>query len=590
VAEYVPVYNRRERRFRNLGKIVFIASVVLVIFFILSLKVSVIDNDFRWDWVDLENNEGDKLSALQLTPNDIPDTGAPAVIVTHDYGGHKEQLNRISFELARHGFVVLALDLRDHGRSHGVTTYGDYNIGEPYDIIAAYNYLAEEADHVDPQRIALLGDGFGGAMCIMATNILTEQDKPVAATVAWAPPMDVTRLFDDNWDNLERYVDRRMGDAQFEYGDERSNRSTIEHMDHPNWTASNVYIIYGQRDDLIPPDQFPASLNDKAELYQVINVDHDLSENDKVLEFSMDFLYRKLNKSPRLEIEFNYNEVETFNDLVNATSVVVMIFTFLMIYEVMVMKKAARSYIPQFSRGVKPMLMGVATLIDVVIYVGVAWGMKGIYDRTTEGIFMDILPATRFYSTLFFAGLFFIGFAMLLWYLWSVWMPRDEERSEETCGNLRGIAAGCVAFLLIVINYIFGQILLFGPNYPKDYTYVLVVAICFLFFLGHELWLRKLIQPKVNSMLTKLFLRHRWPYQLTYFSIMFGLYALLGLVALNNLGGDHFGPDFGKVYTLFILVIGLVVTIIYHRSRSVMATVTYSTIIAPWLLSLAHHL
>jgi membrane protease YdiL (CAAX protease family) len=71
---------------------------------------------------------------------------------------------------------------------------------------------------------------------------------------------------------------------------------------------------------------------------------------------------------------------------------------------------------------------------------------------------------------------------------------------------------------------------------------------------------------------------------------MFGMYALLALVMLYNVGRDHFGADFGTAYALFVLVIGFVVTIMYQRSRSLLATVTYSTIMAPWLMNLVHHL
>ena len=56
MADYVPVYTKRERRFRNLGKVLFISAVLMVVFFILSLKVSILDNDLQWEWVELENN------------------------------------------------------------------------------------------------------------------------------------------------------------------------------------------------------------------------------------------------------------------------------------------------------------------------------------------------------------------------------------------------------------------------------------------------------------------------------------------------------------------------------------------------------
>jgi dienelactone hydrolase len=589
VADYVPVYSRRERRFRNLGKILFIAVVMLVLSLMASMYFSILENEYQWEWVDLENEQGDTLNGLLLTPNDTPEGGAPAVVLTHDLGGYKEQHNDLAFELARHGFVVLSVDLRDHGRSRGTTTYGDYYEGEPYDIIAAYNYLAIEADGVDPNRIALVGDGFGGTACLMANNILLERDKTVAAVVAWAPPMDIITLRATNWDEIQPYIDRRMGDADFDFDPDRINRSAKLHMDHANWTAGDVYIIYGGRDEKVPPDQFD-DLSNKAELYMMAEKGHDLSDDQRVLEFTIDFLYRQLDHSPRIKYAFNSDTVQTVNMAVHASSVAVMIFAFLMVYEVLVMKKTSRSYVAQFSRDIKPMFIGVATLIDIVAYVGISTGVGALYNFFSGEYLVEVLPAARFYTTVFWAGALMLGFGMLIWYIWSYWMPRDEDRTEETSGNLRGIAVGLFAFVIIVINYLLGQVLLYGPNYPKTPAVLLAAALVFVFFLGHELWMRKMLYMKVNALLSQFFLRHRLPYQLSLYGVMMGLYALLSWVMLYNLGAEHFDVDFGTMYLLFIVVIGTVSTIIYHRSKSVLASTTYSAIIGVWLLNLAHHL
>lgn len=590
MAEYVPVYSRRERRFRNLGKVLFVAIVMLILSLMSSLYFSIMENEFQWDWVDLENEQGDDLNALMLTPNDVPDGGAPGVIITHDIGGSKEQHNNLAFELARHGFVVLSLDMRDHGRSRGTTTYCDYYDGEPHDIIAAYEYLAYEAENVDTNRIGIVGDGFGGTACLMANNILLANNETVEAVVAWGPPMDIHYLYSENWDEIQPFIDRRSGDVDFREPRERDNRSARLHMDDPNWTAGNVYIIYGGKDKKVPTQQFD-NLRDKAELYMLTDVDHDLSEEERVLEFTIDFLYRKLDHSPRSEYGFNYGTVDTANLAVHLSSMLVMVFAFFTVYEVLVMKKTSRSYVAQFSRKVKPMFIGLATLIDIVAYVGIAVMVGTFYDFVrNEDMFAGFLPAPHFYATTLAAGIFTLIFGMLIWYIWSYWMPRDEERTEETCGNLRGIASGFFALVIVVINYILGQVLLYGPNYPKDITFLLAAAVVFVFFLGHELWMRKMLYMKINALLSMFFLRHRLPYHLSLFGAMMGIYALLSWVMLYNMGAEHFDVDFGTVYTLFVLVIGTVSTIIYHRSKSILASTTYSAVVGVWLLNLAHHL
>lgn len=590
MADYVPVYSRRERRFRNLAKVLFVAVVMLVLSLMASMYFSVNENEFQWDWVDLENNEGDQLSALMLIPNDVPANGAPAVIVTHDLDGHKEQHTNLAFELARHGFVVMLVDLRDHGMSDGTTTYCDYYEGEPYDLIAAYDFLLS-SEYVDGSRIGMVGDGFGGAASIMACNILLGQGEKVDAVVAWAPPMDITALYNDNWDEIQPYIDRRIvTDVDFAFAPDRDNRSASLHMDDPNWTAGDVYIIYGGKDEKIPTSQYDG-LREKAELYLMTDRGHDLSEDQQVLEYTIDFLYRKLDQTPRVEYNFNYETVEMANLAVNASSLIVMIFAFLMVYEVLVMKKGSRSYIATLSRDIKPMFIGIATLIDIVAYVAISLAAGAMYDFVKDqGYLSDVLPASYFYITLMAAGAMMMVFGIILWYIWSYWMPRDEERTEETCGNLRGIASGFLALLVVIINYLLGQVLLFGANYPKDITFLLAAGLVFIFFLGHELWMRKMLYMKVNALLSRFFLRHRLPYHLTNYGVMLGLYAMLSWVMLYNVAKEHMDADFGTMYLLFILAIGTVSTIIFNRSKSILASTTYSAIIGVWLLNIAHHL
>jgi len=261
LAELERYFTRRERRSRRLAGVLALAVLAMAVLFVLSYKASIWDNNMaNPSWHHFENNEGDTLSALVLKPQDVPPEGAPAVIVVHDLTGHKEQLNRLSFELTRQGFIVMALDLRDHGRSSGNTTYGDYYTGEANDIVAAYYYLHANVVGVDPSKIAIVGDGFGGAQAIMATDMLLRQDKIVSATVAWAPPLDIRSLVKDEryaayWDAIQVYLERRVMNTPVDaykdfwaYNTNLDDRSARLHMDAPNWSADNVYIIYGDND------------------------------------------------------------------------------------------------------------------------------------------------------------------------------------------------------------------------------------------------------------------------------------------------------------------------------------------------------
>ena len=580
-----------------------LSVLVLSGLFLWSYKVTIWDNEMaKPEWIDFEGPEGDRLNGLLLKPDDVPLEGAPGIVVVHDLTGNKEQLNRLSFELVRHGFIVLAVDMRDHGRSGGDTTLGDVmNGGEAYDVVAAYDRLLRE-DDVNPARVGLVGDGFGGAQALLAANLLIEQGRNVTAVVAWGAPLNITSIATDTmyekyWQDIKVYLDRRACDVDWGYDEDLKNRTVDLHLGAANWSADAVYLIYGESDNLVPSDQFTGR-EAIGETMEMKGLDHDLRESIDVIKSTINFLRSRLAPSSRmLEVSSNYDLISDINGILNAMSVVVMIFTFLTLYEGAVMKKTARSYIPELSKENGLMKLGVYTLFDIVVYTGIGLSSGWIYSSKAANWFMindggemvPFMPAGTFFTMMVLAGALLTAVGFTFWYLEARIFKKDEERTEESCGNLRGAFLAVTAFAIIIINFLLGQLLLNGANYPKSLVYLAPTLIMFLFFLGHELWLRKLIHPKVNALLGALFIRRRWPFQLVFFGIMYGLYCAMMLVMLGPIGRDVWGPDFFKVYGILVLAIGLVATVIYHRSKSILASVVYSTIMAPWLLNLLYH-
>ena len=602
LAELERFFTRRERRSRRLAGLLALAVLAMAVLFVLSYKASIWDNDMaNPSWHHFENNEGDTLAALVLKPEVVPPEGAPAVIVVHDLTGHKEQLNRLSFELARHGFIVMALDLRDHGRSGGNTTFGNYYMGEAYDIVAAYDYLLAKVDGVDPSRISMVGDGFGGAQAIMATDMLLRQYKNVSATVAWAPPMDIRSLVKDEqyasyWEAIEVYLERRVMNTPvsayrdfWEYNVNLDERSAILHMDAPNWSASKVYIIYGDKDTFIPTDQF-TGLTGTAETALLTGLDHGLSENDDVLRSTIKFIEARVMPGIDKETAFNYQKVEQLNGLLNVSIYLVMLLAFMLLYETAVMKKTSRSYIPEISKNEGLAKLGIYTLFDVVVYALIAFGASRLVNTLSSGMLMEILPGSRFFTVVLFAGALLLLVGFCFWYVEARIFKKDEERSDETCGNIMGIVMSVfVSIMIIIVSFLAGQILLTGPNLPKTFVYLIPTLVMLLFFMGHEVWMRKLLHPKINTMLGTLFIRRKAPFQITFFLVMYGLYAALMFMMFSAVGKTYMGPDFMRAYLVLVTAVGFVSTVIYHRSRSILASVTYSAVIAPWLLNLLYN-
>jgi dipeptidyl aminopeptidase/acylaminoacyl peptidase len=77
--------------------------------------------------------------------------------------------------LCRAGFVVVAIDLRNHGNS---ADFGPVTLGaaESDDVLATLRYLSARAAcwGIDPRKIGLRGESMGGATCLIAAARDTE--------------------------------------------------------------------------------------------------------------------------------------------------------------------------------------------------------------------------------------------------------------------------------------------------------------------------------------------------------------------------------------------------------------------------------
>lgn len=108
--------------------------------------------------------DGTQLSGLLYLPPDASvDRPAPAVLLSHGYINTREMQSAFAIELARRGFVVLAMDMSGHGYSEG--TVGANAFGGP----AAFDYL-RALPMVDPENIGLAGHSLGGAPILFAAK------------------------------------------------------------------------------------------------------------------------------------------------------------------------------------------------------------------------------------------------------------------------------------------------------------------------------------------------------------------------------------------------------------------------------------
>ena len=106
--------------------------------------------------------KGVTLSGLLYVPRGVDAAHpAPAVLISHGYINTREMQSPFAIELARRGYVVLAMDMTGHGNSTGNVGADDF--GGP----AALTYL-QNRPFVDPRNIGLEGHSMGGAPVLAA--------------------------------------------------------------------------------------------------------------------------------------------------------------------------------------------------------------------------------------------------------------------------------------------------------------------------------------------------------------------------------------------------------------------------------------
>jgi dienelactone hydrolase len=117
--------------------------------------------------------KGVVMSGLLYTPpGATPHSLAPAVLVSHGYINTREMQSPFAIELARRGFVVLAMDMTGHGYSGAAV--GQQGFGGP----AALTYL-RGLPIVDPANIGMEGHSLGGAPILAAAVAIPDGYRAV---------------------------------------------------------------------------------------------------------------------------------------------------------------------------------------------------------------------------------------------------------------------------------------------------------------------------------------------------------------------------------------------------------------------------
>ncbi|MDR1894718.1 MAG: alpha/beta fold hydrolase [Spirochaetales bacterium] len=121
--------------------------------------------DLRW-----ETTKGYQMSGLLFVPKGVTaENKAPAIVVSHGMYNNREMQDLNFVELSRRGFVVLSMDMYNHGNSENFTAnVGDVLTGM-YEAVKMLDSLA----YVDSGRIGITGHSLGG----MSSNVAIALDN-----------------------------------------------------------------------------------------------------------------------------------------------------------------------------------------------------------------------------------------------------------------------------------------------------------------------------------------------------------------------------------------------------------------------------
>jgi hypothetical protein len=133
----------------------------------------------------------------------VPSTNGAAVVLLHGAGSTRTAVLDQAAVLARHGYGVLLLDARGHGRSGGVGM--DFGWWGDRDVDAAVTWLTGRAD-VRDGRIGVVGLSMGGEEAIGAAAGDPRIRAVVTEGALWRGSMDTGWLARD----AEGYLERAM--------------------------------------------------------------------------------------------------------------------------------------------------------------------------------------------------------------------------------------------------------------------------------------------------------------------------------------------------------------------------------------------
>jgi len=144
---------------------------------------------------------------------------APTIVWVHD-GPSQQQTNGFDPEiqaLVSEGYLIFAPNYRGStgfGMDFEETNDLDWGGGDVQDLVAAARFL-RSVPFADPNRVALLGRGYGGYLTMMA---ITRSPETFNAAVAISAPLDLARIYHRSRGRARHFLEAEMGKPEERQG------------------------------------------------------------------------------------------------------------------------------------------------------------------------------------------------------------------------------------------------------------------------------------------------------------------------------------------------------------------------------------
>ena len=180
----------------------------------------------------------------------------PSPLLVNPHGGPRAQdlqaFNyQVQFLLSR-GFSVLQVNYRGstgRGREFVEELYDDWGGAEQGDVATGVEYVLDEYDWLDEDRVVVYGGSYGG---YSANWQMVQYPELYAAGVTWVGVSDLHDMFENTMPHFRTELMQKNLGTPEENPDLYTERSPVEHVEN---IAAPLLIVHGVNDPRVPVSQ-----------------------------------------------------------------------------------------------------------------------------------------------------------------------------------------------------------------------------------------------------------------------------------------------------------------------------------------------